>query len=227
MALSVPNANGGVRDKNGEAKIIIELVKPPKRAYGLRRAAASPSTLDPRSAPGCRSPVDPRPLHLSHGMVGFARGGHHLASCKQFGHPVHDWCRGVGWEGLVRSRLHSPGSSGARAAHHGMSSVRTKARLNNPGNGPSSGEEGAAPGIEPILPEIRYDRPGSLHHYLMRSRLLIRHGLGHLPGRVFRSVEFGVDPRPQLILKHCSITSPAPRPAPDWRGSPMSAYSGQ
>ena len=76
MALSVPNANGGVRDKNGEAKIIIELVKPPKRAYGLRRAAASPSTLDPRSAPGCRSPVDPRPLHLSHGMVGFARGGH-------------------------------------------------------------------------------------------------------------------------------------------------------
>jgi hypothetical protein len=31
MALSVPNANGDVEDENGEAKIIIELVKAPKR----------------------------------------------------------------------------------------------------------------------------------------------------------------------------------------------------
>ena len=31
MALSVPNANGDVEDENGEAKIVIELVKAPKR----------------------------------------------------------------------------------------------------------------------------------------------------------------------------------------------------
>jgi hypothetical protein len=30
MALSVPNANGDIEDENGEAKIIIELVKAPK-----------------------------------------------------------------------------------------------------------------------------------------------------------------------------------------------------
>ena len=31
MALSVPNANSDVLDENGEAKIVIELVKAPKR----------------------------------------------------------------------------------------------------------------------------------------------------------------------------------------------------
>jgi hypothetical protein len=31
MALSVPRANSDVLDENGEAKIIIELVKAPKR----------------------------------------------------------------------------------------------------------------------------------------------------------------------------------------------------
>ena len=31
MALSVPNASGDLEDENGEAKIIIELVKAPKR----------------------------------------------------------------------------------------------------------------------------------------------------------------------------------------------------
>jgi hypothetical protein len=31
MSISVPKANGDVEDENGEAKIIIEMVKAPKR----------------------------------------------------------------------------------------------------------------------------------------------------------------------------------------------------